>query len=124
MTHPTEPRVEVTQADRDLAAEIFDLQERPAMAEFTRSGLRDNSNTVRAISRHRTAAEAANRDVVERLRHIATDLLQHIDWLTKGLPALLESGGLADEEGLIGAAVDAAASARAALSPTATGEGE
>lgn len=54
---------------------------------------------------------------VERLRHTATDLLQHVDWLTKGLPGILESGGLNDEEGLIGAAIDAANVARAALEP-------
>ena len=52
---------------------------------------------------------------VSRLRHTATDMVQHVEWLTSGLPALLENDGLTDEEGLIGAATDAAKSARAAL---------
>lgn len=52
---------------------------------------------------------------VEGLRHTAGDLVQHIDWLTSGLPKILDDGGLTDEQGLIGAAVDAAKSARAAL---------
>lgn len=52
---------------------------------------------------------------VARLGHTCGDLIQHIDWLTSGLPKMLEDAALTDEEGLIGAAIDAANSARAAL---------
>lgn len=63
-----------------------------------------------------SAARAAELEQeVSRLRHTATDMVQHVEWLTSGLPALLENDGLTDEEGLIGAATDAAKSARAAL---------
>ena len=57
----------------------------------------------------------ALRAEVERLRGIATDMVRHVDWLTHGLPDLLERGGLTDEEGIIAEAIDAANSARAAL---------
>ena len=61
------------------------------------------------------------RDRVAGLEHIASDLLQHIDWLTCGLPKMLEDAALTDEEGLIGAAVDAANSARALLTQNEVG---
>lgn len=53
---------------------------------------------------------------VRALAHMSGDLLQHIDWLTCRLPDMLEKAALTDEEGLIGAAVDAANAARAVLS--------
>lgn len=59
------------------------------------------------------------RDKLARANHTAADLLQHVDWLTCGLPDMLENAALTDEEGLIGAAIDAATSARQALKDTA-----
>ena len=67
------------------------------------------------------ATIAQIRDRVAGLEHIASDLLQHIDWLTHGLPKMLEDAALKDEEGLIGAAVDAANSARALLTQNEVG---
>jgi Lar family restriction alleviation protein len=64
-------------------------------------------------TRHTATAEAL--EAMREAQHMASDLLQHIDWLTNGLPAMLENGGLTDEEGLIGAAVDAANSGRVTL---------
>jgi hypothetical protein len=102
--------VEVTQEDRTVA-------------DLMLIASRDYYRRCEIAARHReaalTTAQAevdALRAEVERLRHIAGDLLQHIDWLTSGLPDMLENAALTDEEGLIGAAVDAANSARAALS--------
>lgn len=99
----------VTQADKVIASKVAQ----------SRVGKRDNGiaygAAVEAAALSRTAAEAASAATVAELVHTATDLLQHIDWLTKGLPDLLENAGLTDEDGLIGAAVDAANSARATL---------
>jgi hypothetical protein len=53
--------VTVTQADRDLAAKIMELQERQGMADLIRLGSRDSSNTVQLLARHRLATEAAFR---------------------------------------------------------------
>lgn len=72
MTDPlhTEP-VEVTQADREAAAkchekscyEIVRIQ-----GSQCRNGYADGDYLVQAFARHRTAAEAASRQEVERLR--------------------------------------------------------
>jgi hypothetical protein len=109
--------VEVTQEDRDAVKDLFDVVFDKGAPTLTLIECH-----AQAFARHREAALAtaqaeadALRAEVERLRHISTDLLQHIDWLTSGLPAMLEDAALTDEEGLIGAAVDAANSARAAL---------
>lgn len=51
----------------------------------------------------------------ERLRGIGLHLVQHINWVTNGLPDLLEDACLTDEEGVINAAIAAATEARAAL---------
>jgi hypothetical protein len=64
-------------------------------------------------TRHTATAEAL--EAMREAQHMASDLLQHIDWLTNGLPAMLENGGLTDEAGLIGAAVDTANSGRVTL---------
>lgn len=67
MTHPTEPRVEVTQADREAAADLFlhlDTEVTDfelAMASNIRAGNLDATHAVQWFARHRTAAEAANR---------------------------------------------------------------
>ena len=79
MTEPlhTEP-VEVTQAAREVAAQIMELQERQELADLIRAGDRDSSNTVQICTRFeaevRTAAEAASRQEVERLP-------EYGDWL-------------------------------------------
>lgn len=75
---------------------------------------RDTETEAIAAWNTRATIEA-NRAEIARLRHVASDLLQHVDWLTCGLPEMLEKSALTDEEGLIGAAVDAANSARRVL---------
>ena len=60
----------------------------------------------------RIEAQAAE---IERLRGIGLHLVQHINWVTNGLPDLLEDACLTDEEGVINAAIAAATEARAAL---------
>ena len=52
---------------------------------------------------------------IKRLRGIGLHLVQHINWVTNGLPDLLEDACLTDEEGVINAAIAAATEARAAL---------
>ena len=52
---------------------------------------------------------------IDRLRGIGLHLVQHINWVTNGLPDLLEDACLTDEEGVINAAIAAATEARAAL---------
>jgi len=101
-------QVQVIRVDRD-AAEA--LRGSPAYG----LGYHDNTPLVQAFARHRHTATADALEAMREAQHMASDLLQHIDWLTNGLPAMLENGGLTDEEGLIGAAVDAANSGRVAL---------
>lgn len=69
-----------------------------------------------AVSLSYAEEHAKARKDLEEALHAAQDLLQHIDWLTCGLPEMLENAALTDEEGLIGAAVDAANSHRTLLS--------
>jgi hypothetical protein len=101
-------QVQVTQADRDAAEALYG---NPAYA----LGFYDHTPFVQAFARHRHTATAEALEAMREAQHMASDLLQHIDWLTNGLPAMLENGGLTDEEGLIGAAVDAKNSGRTAL---------
>lgn len=68
MTTPETQGPTVTQADRELAADILELQERHELADLVRAGDRDSSNTVQTVTRHREAAEAASRAEVERLQ--------------------------------------------------------
>lgn len=120
MTPPAPPSV--TQADREAAASFWEFMGQAGSAELCRQG-KGFRNTAEHFARHRTTAEAASAARVAELLHVAGDLLQHIDWLTNGLPAMLENAALTDEEGLIGAAVDAANSARALLVKHQQGEG-
>lgn len=106
--------VEVT--DRGTAGVIMDALWPILGGDMLPSDMwHDIGDAVSTALAQTQAETAALRERVAALSHVAADLLQHIDWLTNGLPDLLENAGLADEEGLIGAAVDAANSARATL---------
>jgi len=67
-----------------------------------------------SMSQHCPNCEAQAAEI-ERLRGIGLHLVQHINWVTNGLPDLLEDACLTDEEGVINAAIAAATEARAAL---------
>ena len=61
---PDSREVEVTQADRDLAASILDNYGQPITAINARNGHMDDLPTVQSIARHRTAALATTADRV------------------------------------------------------------
>lgn len=76
MTKTTESApVEVTQGDREAAADLIEWQRGPYIRsrrlnvpDEIRAGLRDRSGTVQAFARHRAQSEAPLRAEVERLR--------------------------------------------------------
>ncbi len=74
MTHPTEPRVEVTQADRAFMTNLFslprDLAEMMFDGEF--DGKPDVASKLQMIATFRTAAEAANREREDALVALLT----------------------------------------------------
>lgn len=80
MTDPKHTEPVVTQADREAAADLalwlFD-EDLPKLAlalvaDKIRKGASDRMPPVQAFARHRTAAEAASRAEVERLREALT----------------------------------------------------
>jgi hypothetical protein len=87
----TAPEVTVTQADRELAAQIMELQDRWGMADLIRAGERDSGNTVQIIARHRTTATTATAETdallataVEALEQLACfDDTHGNEWLQK-----------------------------------------
>ena len=70
MTHPTEPRVEVTQADREAVKAFHRAMAKKLFADiasgepptFGDDAGHDGDTIHQAFARHRTAAEAASRE--------------------------------------------------------------
>lgn len=71
---------EVTQADREAAAQIMECHERQKMADLIRAGDRDNSNTVQIVARHREASEAPLRERIAQLEADRDALAEALDW--------------------------------------------
>ena len=108
MTHPTEPRVEVTQADEELGLKLWRVHPDEILAQ----GTTRPQWYAQEIARHRTAAEAVSREEVERLRNAALDALAGWRYIRQHHGDLYGVGWDRVEDALT-----------AALSPTATGEG-
>ena len=113
------PGLDVVIDDSETRAVVF-YGDKEEPYEGVRTGEHDAAGIVALVNAApallASAARAAELEAeVARLRHTVTDMVQHVEWLTSGLPGLLDEGGLTDEEGLIGAAIDAAKSARATL---------
>lgn len=127
MTDPkhTEPRVEVTQADREavqafhraMAEKLFADIASGEPPSFGDDAGHDGDTIHQAFARHRTAAEAASREEVERLRAQLTLAANRLD------VCVVDAIADGEHRRSINYKDWAEETRRAALSPTAT-EGE
>jgi hypothetical protein len=74
---------DVTQADREAAAKIFEYRGKFLMAEYVRAGAEDSSGTVQIVAAHRrvsvAAVEEKNAAILKKLRSDVFEILRRHD---------------------------------------------